>query len=574
MGAKSSLGFPLDDFVEEGRILPVVVAIRNVFNAKGDRKNKRRNRLRFLLEDLGIDAFRELYFEELASLEKTGGAEALAPVGAGDAPTPAPIPAADRSSISDFGVEPQRQQGLSTVELRIPGGDLSVQSTRELVALQQETPGITFRTNQRQNLIIVGVQNRYLGFIRQRSMDILDDPKYPDTLLDVVSCKGATTCNLGLCNSTGLANALQERIRADLIDNRFFRELSIRISGCPNACGQHPISPLGFYGMVKKVSGRTVPFYRFLMGGKMAVMESQLAAEVGILPARNVPAFLSDFLNEAENAFGEQEDVESLLSTQGLRLARALLPLYQNVPDYEDSPDFYRDWGASVDFSLDGLGKSECGAGVIDIIESDLSGARSSIIEAEKQDYESELIKNSIFLSARALLIVRGTDPSSKEEVFSQFVEKLVMSGIADEVFLEIPDVYDSIMDGQSHSEKMESFQYATRLLDHINELYGLMDSSFNFPVRENWKKQEPASMPSVNETIQVIQDLRGTPCPLNFVKAKIFLEALKPGDVANLLLDDGEPIINVSQSLKEEGHEIIDIESVDEYYSLSVRKQ
>jgi tRNA 2-thiouridine synthesizing protein A len=67
--------------------------------------------------------------------------------------------------------------------------------------------------------------------------------------------------------------------------------------------------------------------------------------------------------------------------------------------------------------------------------------------------------------------------------------------------------------------------------------------------------------------------DLRGVSCPLNYVKAKLKLEEMEVGQVLEILLDDGEPIVNVPRSAKEDGYKIMEIMQIEDYFKVLVKK-
>ncbi len=570
MGAEPRMGQLLEEFIPEEELGYCVEAIKNVFHWKGDRKNKHRNRLRFLIEKIGIAEFKDLYEKELHRLKEnekiilknvTSDRKFLGVDGELHK-----IDDEEFKAFLEYNVRPQKQKGFSSVELRIPRGDIMAKGLSEIADLENHFKGIEFRTSFKQNIIICWVHHQDLYPLFLKLKGILKDFLYPNTLLDVVACKGALTCNLGLCNSPGLAKEIEEMIKSEFIGKGIFKDLEININGCPNACGQHPLGKLSFYGMVKRVDHRPVPFYKFLLGGKREAESPRLAQEIGALPARNVPNFLRLFLKKVEEMIHEKEGaqgIDGLLRNQAREIAIPILKALSYVPGYSKNRDFYIDWGRTKEFSLEGLGPGECGAGVINMIESDLKEANRALEEAERESYSAKKIREAIFFSSRSLLVVKGQDPKNEDEALSLFRKKFVEEGIASDHYSNIEDIFKSLHGELSMEEKREKFLYAKRFLLHIHQLYHEMDPSFNFP-----KKRERVEGPIAHHL-----DLKGTGCPINYVKAKLFLENLNPGDVLEVFLDEGESINNVPQSLKNDGHEILDIERQDGFYRIVVRK-
>jgi len=171
-----------------------------------------------------------------------------------------------------------------------------------------------------------------------------------------------------------------------------------------------------------------------------------------------------------------------------------------------------------------------------------------------------------IFLLAFFLRVYQlGNLPHTfhEDEVLSGFIEKFVNSNIAKKDFENLKEVYYEIKNGDERE-----FNFAKNLYDEVKRIYDSMDSNFNFPVIQN--KEEK----SVENAIEKIYDLRGTPCPLNYVKAKLKLEELEINDILEIYLDEGDPIKNVPVSLKNDGQEILEIKKEENFYKVKVKKK
>lgn len=402
MGANSRIGKLLEEFISEEDLGYCVAAVKNVFYRMGDRRNKRHNRLRFFIEDMGLGQFKKVYRKEFQELREKEYMVLRKIDFLEQEETDGEIPQIDNEEYNEFlryNVSSQKQKGFVSVELRIPRGDISAERLAALAQLEKDFSRIEFRTSLNQNLFICWVKSEDLYKLFLKLKDILLDFLYPQTLLDVVACKGALTCNLGLCNSPGLAEEIEDVVKKEFLKKKVFRILGIRLNGCPNSCAQHPIGKLSFYGMVRRVDNRPVPFYKFLLGGRKEAELTRLAEEIGIVPAKNVPHFLRDFLERVDERIGESEDVYDFLRVSAKRIAQQVLEHYSYVPSYLENRDFYIDWGKIEEFSLAGLGPGECGAGVLDLIEADLSEARLALERAEKEFFSlPDIKKNIVFL--------------------------------------------------------------------------------------------------------------------------------------------------------------------------------
>ncbi|MFQ5681540.1 MAG: sulfurtransferase TusA family protein, partial [Candidatus Omnitrophota bacterium] len=591
MGASSRLGRLLAEFLPAQDLGYCVAAVKGIFYRRGDRRNKHRNRLRFLLQDMGWPEFVRVYQEEFSRLKEKGGGLVLsveegcssrqgAPGGprhsapAEDAFGPGQGQDKEYQDFLAYNVSSQKQAGYSRVLLRIPRGDISAGEMAALAALAGEFAGLGFNITQEQNLACAWVCDRDIPRLFSRLKQITQDFLYPRTLLDVVSCKGALTCNLGLCNSPGLAREIEKVIKDGFVKKAISSRLDIRVNGCPNACGHHPIGKIAFYGLARRVDNRPVPFYNLVLAGRKEGDKSALALEVGAVAAKNIPGFLREFLAAVDAKLRPEDDVYEFLRGKGVELARGLMGKYGDVPDYSRSREFYVDWGRREDFSLGGLGPGECGAGVLDVIQADLAEAKICLDKARDNQYPVEEIKRALHLAARALLIVKGVDPQSPQEAFCAFGEKFVDGGIADVRYKDISQVYERLIPGLGPQEAEAKFFYAQGFVGHIRGLYQNMDASLNFPVRE---KPTAAGHSADACGGQRFLDLKGTPCPINYVKAKLALEELPSGGILAMDLDNGEPIENVSASLKGDGHKIVEMKQQGGpggHWRLVVKKQ
>ena len=235
-------------------------------------------------------------------------------------------------------------------------------------------------------------------------------------------------------------------------------------------------------------------------------------------------------------------------------MIKSLCSKYSEVPSFESDPEFYRDFGAKKRLSLDELGTAECSAGLFDMIDVDKKENEKikKTYDSEPQDKQELLLHKSVFHSSRMLLVTRGLDPKSNDEVFKLFQKHFIQTNLIEERFntlIETAKTNTKI----STNEKTIVFELA----DELVNLYKNMDDSLRF-------KTKPAQSETQSMAL-VKKDFRKTPCPINFVKTKLELEQLASGQELEILIDDGEPIRNVPGSVKNEGHTIIKEEKQDD---------
>ena len=428
MGGKSRLSSLLHEFIPASDALPVAEAIKRVFDKNGDRKNKHLARLRFLVERIGMDAFRALYEKELAEVRAPGPA----PLELRPFPVREPLPASAEvvsktspafASWFRNNVSPQKQPGYFLVHIPLELGDLSAAATAALAGIVASHGDGVLYVTQSQNAALRWIAGSELPALFDQLDGLsLAEPE-PAVLRNLVSCAGASTCRLGICLSRGLAGAIRRELTGSEQDLEALGPLTVHISGCPNSCGRHPISNLGFSGAARRVEGNLVPFYAVQLGGRLAEGKSRLGANVGAVPAKNVPAFVRDLL-AAWKKSPDAADFHQFVDHDGRKIASEILARYQDVPALASRKEFYYDWDADALFSLAGRGQGECSAGVFDLIEVDLANARES--------QEAGRFYAATLAAARALLVVQRAQPKSDVETFALFQKHFIEAGLVD----------------------------------------------------------------------------------------------------------------------------------------------
>ncbi|HEX8074145.1 MAG TPA: nitrite/sulfite reductase, partial [Thermoleophilaceae bacterium] len=317
------VGSTLFDFVEvdNGDFLKVSEAVLRVFDRRDElRANRQRARLKFYVDRIGIDAFREVVEEELRGdwvherdfnpqpLLFVHDEEAHAP----DPPVAPGSPNGDGREFEAFvasNVRPQRQDGFSTVEVKVTRGDLSPEQFRGLAQVMRDFSGGYARTSIHQNLILRWVRDEALYDVWRRLAELGLGDAGADQIADVLSCPGTDSCKMGITSSMGLNQAVQERVESMNIEDPLTKRIHIKMSGCPNGCGQHHIGTIGFYGASMKVGGRQIPAYIAHVGGRYDEGEVKYGVRLKVrLAAKRVPEAVERWLRlyEAERNDGEE----------------------------------------------------------------------------------------------------------------------------------------------------------------------------------------------------------------------------------------------------------------------------
>ena len=365
----------LYEFVEldNGEYLKVTEACMRIFDRQEWlRVNRARARIKVLIDKIGIDAFREMVEEELQgdwvaerdfSLEGIlfdHDEEANAPeTGSGAA-----APNGDNRPFDHFvqsNVRPQRQPGFSTIEVKVQRGDLTPDQLRDLAQIMREYTGGYARTSVHQNLVLRWVRDEFAYEVWRRLGELGLDEAGADEITDVVSCPGTDSCKLGITSSMGLNQAITDRLVEMQVSDELTRKIHVKMSGCPNGCGQHHIADIGFYGASIKVGEHTIPAYIPHVGGSYEGGEVRYGHRLKArLPAKRVPEAVERWVRfyEAERADGEPFGafVERVGTHEFEGQVKDLtMPVQFNL----ENMNYFVDWTKNAPFEVQ-RGEGEC----------------------------------------------------------------------------------------------------------------------------------------------------------------------------------------------------------------------
>jgi sulfite reductase (ferredoxin) len=352
----------LYDFVEldNGDYLKVSEAVFRIFDRQDWlRVNRARARIKVLIDKIGIDAFREQVEEELKGdwvderdfdptpLLLLHDEEANAP----GIPVAAGSPNGDGREFERFvesNVEPQRQEGFSTIQLKVYRGDLTPEQFRGVAQIMRDYCGGYARTTVEQNLVLRWVRDESLYDVWQRLTKLGLGEAGADEITDNVSCPGTDSCKLGITSSMGLNKAINDRLLEMKIEDPLTRRIHIKNSGCPNGCSQHHIANIGFYGASMKIGKRHLPAYVCHIGGNYeggnVVMGTRLKVR---LPAKRVPDAIERWIHFYEGERNDGEEFNAFFERVGAaefeRVAKDLsLPVEFNLENMQHFVDWER----------------------------------------------------------------------------------------------------------------------------------------------------------------------------------------------------------------------------------------
>jgi len=551
LGGSPRVGVKIEDFIPAKDVFEVAQAVKQLFDKHGDRSNKHRARLRYVLDRVGEEEFTKLYKQERKQLQ----ADSL-PYPAPDIRpilTPSePAETSDQTVSQRLGVLPEATPGRVTVRLWLTNGDIPAGDLKKVARIAATCGQGLVRTTQLQDLLITGVAQSDLAHV-ESDLAQLETNVFRPQSAKVVACAGASTCKLGLCLSRGLGEAITARLDETALPHSADQPV-IRISGCPNSCGHHCISTLGFQGRAKRLAGGLMPFYDVFAGGQTVEGDAHLARSLGAVPAKRVPDLVAEALAAGATT---PEQLEPLVAR------------YADLGDGALPHDYYRDYSADVPFSLAGRGPGECGAGVMDIVKVDIDQADDALAT---DPVDNDSIYKALLAASRALLVTFGLEPGNDRQIFAAFAENLIAPGW---VAADSQQLIDAAVDWKMGDvESIENLAPKVRdLTARVASLFASLDASLKFTL-------EPVAPPAADDAPTGDEarahqiDLRGVSCPMNFVKAKIALEAIEVGEVLEVLLDAGQPAQNAPASFADQGQDVLDVTDLGGYFSAKVRRK
>jgi sulfite reductase beta subunit-like hemoprotein/uncharacterized protein (UPF0332 family) len=406
-----------DSFVPPEELLPLAQAIARVFTQHGEKKNRNRARLKFLVHDLGIEKFKVLVLEERRNLPydprwsvdvgSESREEPLRP--AGDLVDLQPSGAYGRWLKSN--IRAQRQQGYVVVTVALPLGDITADQLRSLADIAQRFTHETVRTTVEQNFVIRWVSRVDLPELYEALHAAgLANPG-AGTIVDITSCPGTDTCKLGISSSRGLAAELRKQLaeKSYQLDDAV-QNLHIKVSGCFNSCGQHHVADLGFYGVSRKIAGYAVPHFQVVLGGDWEHNAGSYGLPVMAIPSKNIPEVVNRLTTRYAAGRTHGESFRDFIKRIGKAELRSLLEDLTRVPEDASDRSFFRDWNDPREYSLGDLAAGECAGEVVSPTDFELAAAEREVFEAQVALENGEIERagekayNSMLRAAKGLI--------------------------------------------------------------------------------------------------------------------------------------------------------------------------
>jgi sulfite reductase (ferredoxin) len=391
LGAASFIGHLLEDFTSEEKLLSTCMATIRLFDRLGNRDNMARNRMRYLVNEIGWEKFQKMVLKERAIVEMTVSEftknlyqvnfdDSYVPLKKSTKSNKLPIVETNISTTSNgydrwlhTNVVPQKQENYFTIFITLGAGDITSSQLRSLALLIRKFSSESIaRNTPQQNFAIRYIYNNDLPAVYKKLMAIgLANPGAL-TITSAVGCSGTTSCNLAITNSHRLAKEVQ-RTLLELgfdVDNDL-RNSTIKISGCPNSCGQHEIATIGFFGGAARIENSMAPVYTMLFGGNGYEDEGKLGKAIMRVPAKRVIDVIKKIVELYKNEKSSSETldiwIDRIINNKGngniknMDDIKTLLTPVTQLPPFEEDQELYQDYGNDIKFVAK-TARGECAA--------------------------------------------------------------------------------------------------------------------------------------------------------------------------------------------------------------------
>ena len=443
LGAQPFLAQEVHEFLEEDQLIPFTEAVIRIFDRYGERVRRHKARLKYLINDLGLEAFLELVEGERKAIRRK-----VYKVNHDDIlPSLPPVVQSE-----DFAAEPcdqnkyrqwlglntfeQKQPGYFGVQIKLPLGDLKPDKARGLASVAQRYASNDIRVTVNQGFLLKFVPQAWLPAIFNALNELeLAEPGF-DSLHDITACPGTDTCNLGIASSMGLATELERLLQTefpDLVDDPALR---IKISGCMNACGHHTIANIGFHGMSLKEGSYVLPAMQVLLGGgPLGSGRGRLADKVIKLASKKVPEAVRVLLSDYKNSRLTGETFNDYYDRQGKNYFYLLLKPLSILG--EITQDHLLDWGTQEQYKT-AIGVGECAGALVDMVAIVLEETMERLQKASESYAENEWVDsiyysyNTYIHAGKALLLMKELPCNTQYSVLNNFEKHFVETGLLD----------------------------------------------------------------------------------------------------------------------------------------------
>jgi len=488
LGANPYLAIPVYEFLEEDQVIPFTEAVLRVFDRYGERNRRMKARMKFLLDDIGLEEMLRLVREEWNALpNKTYKFDVNAlpePRRSDYVPAEAAVIRDEKKYQQwfDTNVIKQKQEGYYGVYVKLPLGNMSTKLARKFVDVVDQYASEELRVTINQGYLLRFVREDVVKHLYV-ALDALAlaEPGF-DSVGDITACPGTESCNLGISDSTQVSLALERVIKEEYPELIYNNDIKIKISGCPNSCGQHGIASIGLHGStIKDKQGKVLPALVVLLGGgKLNGGQALIADKVVKIPSRKGTDALRLLLDDYDANGLEGEYFHQYYQRLGRNYFYTML---KPLADMEKlTPMDYVDWGQEHNFILH-TAVGECAGVIIDLVSTLLYDSEEKLAWG-KQAVDEEMYADAIYHAysafintAKAMLLTIDKKPSTQIQTINDFQTHFIDTGL----FTGVRDFKEFVLRINKHEPSKEF------AMVYLNDSERLLQDVFAF---KNLEKQ------------------------------------------------------------------------------------
>ena len=514
-------GWEVFDFLPEKDLYRAAKALKNWFHKYGNRRNRHKARMRYVFYKYGTEEAKRLYLEDFEELKKDGSIDFEAPALPLEHHKPSFSPLSEKevkseerrvNNSSDFfdseafetwkrryAHKQTNAEGLKEnlwyAYIPLRHGNNSTDFFAEVAEYLGNYGNDVIRFTKKEQIQVRNIPEEYLtniyAFFKKLGVYQID---YPVVVTNLTCCTGADTCRLGICLPKGAIDGIAKQLLDSDLNLDAIPDFELRMNGCTNICALATWGDLGFSGRVGRVGDDPYPAYTIWLPVKG---KHEIDLQQGYIAAKKIPAFVEDYLRDVIAEQTNYADYYEYVAKRGVNIVKDLIAKYKEVAPYLEEPDTFFDFGDDEKFSLIKYGKAECSAGLFDIIEIDQDTIREKLGEIDKilgddkshtdltnlTDIVNEedakkiekLLHDIVFSENRMLLVTRGLDPRTDDDVYNGFEKEFIAAGI-------IPQKFKVLTEKARNNEPLTAEKaLIDELAQLLNDLYQNMDNSLQF---------------------------------------------------------------------------------------------
>ena len=487
LGAQPQAAQVAYEFLPADELISFSEALIRVFDRYGERNNRQKARLKFLVAKIGLQEILRLTEQERITVGFIKREISSSAVDTPEVPQQAftTFRVTNQNEYQQWkktNTFEQKQKDWYGVYVKVPQGNIASHRIVKLAEIAKKYAADDVRVTIGQSLLLRFVHSSALPAL-YRELAANDFTSIgANAFADITSCPGTDTCNLGISNSTGVAAALEKVIAEEYPLLAGSADLSIKISGCMNSCGQHAVASIGFHGSSLKSGNAIVPALQLLLGGGISGNGSgNIADKILKFPSKRAPAVLRTLLSDFQNNTNGNATFADYYSEKGKDYFYQLLRGFSSVEAITEEELI--DWGTEQKFATQ-IGIGECAGVKVDLIATLLLEAEEALSYAEVNFNEGRFadsiykIYNALVQLAKALLLKKGIQVNTQIGIITDFDKHFSVREIIPVSFREL---VEQINKSQPTSAFAEKYHNETKLLfKSINSLEKQITNTLN----------------------------------------------------------------------------------------------